>query len=95
MSRHLIALLLLVGVAAGCTAPPARVVEVQVPVTVPGPVRYREVPADLLTCPDRPAELRDGITGGELVTGARGWQAYARCLEGRIEEIGKLPTLND
>ena len=74
---------------AGCT-PPTRVVEVQVPVEVPGPVRYREIPPDLLTCAGRPSELRDGMTGGELRAAALGWQGYAACLEGRLVEISRL-----
>lgn len=74
---------------AGCAAPP-RVVEVRVPVEIPGPVRYREIPPDLVTCPGRPPPLRDGMTGGELRAAARGWQEYAGCLEGRLAEIGGL-----
>lgn len=75
---------------AGCGAQPTRVVETQVPVEIPGPVQWREISADLLKCDGRPDVLRDGITGGELRAHARGWQAYAICLEGRLDEIGRL-----
>lgn len=82
----LVAVVLLVA----CSAPPTRVIEVQVPVQVPGPVQWREIPAELLKCEGRPEVLRDGITGGELRAGALGWQAYGLCLEGRLQAIGEL-----
>lgn len=88
MSHRMIILVLLA--LAGCGAQPTRVVETPVAVEIPGPVRWREIPEDLLKCDGRPEVLRDGITGGELRAGARGWQAYAICLEGRLGEIGRL-----
>lgn len=73
-----------------CGAQPTRVVETQVPVEIPGPVQWREIPEDLLHCDGRPEVLRDGITGGELRARARGWQAHAQCLESRLEAIREL-----
>lgn len=76
----------------GCSSQPTRNVETPIAVEVPGPVRWREIPEDLLTCAGRPEVLRDGITGGELRAGALGWQAYAQCLEGRLQAIKDLPA---
>ena len=74
---------------AGCAG--QRVVEVPVPVEVPGPVQYREIPADMLTCDiGVPQDLRDGVTNGELRQAAVDWQAYAKCLAGKLEAIGGL-----
>lgn len=79
-----------------CAAePPPRVVTERVLVEVPGPTRFIPVDRALLGCsgpeePGRPAVLEDGIPGGELVVRAQGWEAYARCLEGRLAEIGRL-----
>ena len=74
---------------AGCSAP-TRTVETQTAVTIPGPIQWREIPADLLVCPDRPELLKDGITGGQLRAGALGWQAYGICLESKLQAIGVL-----
>ncbi len=82
----------LVVLLSACTAPPIRVVETQVPVEIPGPVQWREIPEDLLKCEGRPDVLRDGITGGELRAGALGWQSYGICLEGRLQAIRELPA---
>jgi hypothetical protein len=78
----------------GCSQP-VRVVERAVPVEVPGPVRWREIPPELGACGERPAELRDGMTGGQLVRAARGWQARAECLEGDLEAIRRLGASGD
>lgn len=94
MPNHLTAIVLAV-LLAGCGAQPTRVVEVPVPVEVPGPVQWREIPQDLLKCEGRPDVLRDGITGGELRAGALGWQAYGICLEGRLRAIKELPALSE
>lgn len=74
----------------GCSAPPTRIVETPIAVTIPGPVQWREIPAELLKCEGRPEILRNGITGGELRAGALGWQAYAVCIESRLQAIGEL-----
>lgn len=86
--------LVAVTVLAGCAAP-ARVVERPVLVHVPGPVEFVAVPAGLLGCtapdePGRPALIEDGILGGELIARAQAWQAYATCLDGKLEQVRGL-----
>jgi hypothetical protein len=86
LAAGVIVLLVLVA----CTS--TRVVETPVAVPVPGPVKFREIPKDLLVCPGKPQKLENGITGGEFIARARGWQEYSKCLEERlkaIEELGK------
>lgn len=98
MGRHAgsLSAVALIAALTGCqAAPPPRVVERQVPVEVPGPTRFVPVDPALLGCsgsgePGRPVELEDGILGGELVARAQGWQVYARCLEAKLAEIGRL-----
>jgi hypothetical protein len=77
--------LLALGACAG-----TRLVETPVAVPIPGAVEYRQIPADLLTCPGKPAKLENGITGGEFIARARGWQAYSKCLEERLKAIEEL-----
>jgi hypothetical protein len=81
-------------VLAGCAAP-TRVVERPVVVNVPGPVQIVAVPEGLLGCaapdePGRPPALEDGILGGELISRAQAWQAYAACLEGKLGRVRGL-----
>jgi hypothetical protein len=77
--------LLALGACAG-----TRLVETQVGVPIPGPVKFREIPKDLLVCPGKPQKLENGITGGEFIARARAWQAYSKCLEGLLKEIEEL-----
>ena len=74
---------------AGCT-PPTKVVEVQVPVEIPGPVQYIPIPADLLACPGNPEPLRTGMTGDELRRSALEYQERARCLDANMAKIREL-----
>lgn len=79
---------------AGCTLPP-RVVDRPVLARVAGPVEHMPVPEGLLGCvgdeePERPAALADGISGGELVARAQGWEAYALCLEAKLAQVRAL-----
>lgn len=37
------------------------------------------------SCPDRPLELDNTLSGAEYIARARAWQAYAMCLEGPLE----------
>lgn len=89
MSARMIVLAALLALA-GCGAQPTRIVDTPIAVTIPGPVQWREIPAELLKCEGRHEILRDGITGGALRAGALGWQAYGLCLEEQMKAIGEL-----
>lgn len=73
---------------AGCTCQPERI-PVPTPVEVEV-VRYVPIPDELTDeCPAAP-ELRDGMTGGELLEAARAWRARATCRDGQLGAIGRL-----
>lgn len=73
---------------AGCACEPE-----QVPVPMPVEVevvRYVPIPEELTAeCPAAP-ELRDHMTGGELLEAARAWRARASCRDGQVGAIGRL-----
>lgn len=82
----------LIGLAllAGCQTPAT--VEVPVPVNVPGPTQYVPLPPEATADCGAAPELRDGMTGGDLLEAARAWRARAKCRDAQIESVRRLQT---
>lgn len=65
-------------------------VPVQVPVEVPGPTRYIEIPTQLLTCEDTGPPPAKGAPLGDLFAWAQRTRAASVECQGRLGEVRSL-----
>lgn len=92
-ARLMLAVTLCSAALSGCNSGPA-LVETPIAVEVPGPVQYVPLPPEATAdCPQKPAPVTTGMTGGELASAAKGWEARARCRDDQLVAIRRLQAV--